>query len=307
MKKVIGTLKEYLLHRIPVQAILLSFFLAATATFFEYRFHLKRAWFDPGENLYLRAILFFGVPVVVFLMLWYFFFSKHHPKQTENNPWNLSFLLVFTLVAFSVRNSFQEHSTWVYHHFENWEYGIRLVNAIILGPMMSLFAVVWWWTMDRKREARLYGCSLKGVSWSAYFLLLLAMLPLVALASTQKDFIAYYPKVARLFSEEFPLQKNQAALYELFYGLDFVYIEFFFRRFLVIAFARFLGPVSIPFAALMYCTIHFGKPLGETISSWFGGMILGILVYETRSIAGGIVVHMGIAWLMELGGFIGRL
>lgn len=296
-----------------MKAIVLSFLLAALATFFEYCFHLKRNWLEAEGLFYLKALLFYGLPVLTFLGV-YFLALDRQPKGDsafDNLPHTTNYLLLLSLlllalVAFSLRSGFQEHATWVYHHFENWDYGIRLTNMMILGPLMSLFAVAWWFMVDRKRVPRLYGCTFKGVDWSAYLLLLLMMMPLIALASTQKDFIQYYPKAARLFTDEFPPDKAQIALYELFYGMDFIYIEFFFRGFLVIAFSRFLGPASIPFAALMYCTIHFGKPLGETISSWFGGMILGILVYETRSIVGGIMVHMGIAWMMELGGFIGR-
>jgi hypothetical protein len=58
--------------------------------------------------------------------------------------------------------------------------------------------------------------------------------------------------------------------------------------------------------AAFYCTIHFGKPLGECISSYFGGMVLGVLAYRTRSILGGLIVHLGLAWMMELGGWLGH-
>ena len=57
--------------------------------------------------------------------------------------------------------------------------------------------------------------------------------------------------------------------------------------------------------ACFYCTIHFGKPMGEAISSFFGGMLLGIVSFNTGSIWGGLMVHLGIAWLMEIGGWIG--
>jgi hypothetical protein len=30
------------------------------------------------------------------------------------------------------------------------------------------------------------------------------------------------------------------------------------------------------------------------------------VVYHTRSIFGGLIVHLGIAWMMELGGYIGN-
>jgi hypothetical protein len=58
--------------------------------------------------------------------------------------------------------------------------------------------------------------------------------------------------------------------------------------------------------AMFYCTIHFGKPMGECISSYFGGMLLGVVTYHTKTIFGGFMVHVGIAWLMELGGHFGK-
>jgi membrane protease YdiL (CAAX protease family) len=96
-------------------------------------------------------------------------------------------------------------------------------------------------------------------------------------------------------------------LYELSYGIDFVTIEFFFRGFLILAFTRFAGKDAILPVAAFYCSIHFGKPLFECITSYAGGIILGAVVYNTRSIWGGLIVHLGIAWLMELAGYVGHL
>jgi membrane protease YdiL (CAAX protease family) len=56
--------------------------------------------------------------------------------------------------------------------------------------------------------------------------------------------------------------------------------------------------------ASFYCYIHFGKPLGETLGSIFGGYVLGVIAYRTGSIYGGILVHLGVAWLMELTAFL---
>jgi hypothetical protein len=137
--------------------------------------------------------------------------------------------------------------------------------------------------------------------------MLLIMVPLVALASTQKDFLAMYPKLKNV---HFFLEQNNSGLYkllyELSYGSDFLTIELFFRGFLVLAFVRWAGKDAILPMALFYCTIHFGKPIGECISSYFGGIILGVITYHTRSILGGLMVHLGIAWLMELGGYLGN-
>jgi hypothetical protein len=68
----------------------------------------------------------------------------------------------------------------------------------------------------------------------------------------------------------------------------------------VVLLARWIGPAAILPMAMFYCSIHFGKPLLECISSYFGGILLGIFACYSQSIYGGIVVHLGLAWMMEL-------
>ena len=137
--------------------------------------------------------------------------------------------------------------------------------------------------------------------------MLLLMVPLVAAASTQQDFLAVYPKLKNI---QFYLEDHNSwwhkLLFELSYGTDFFSIELFFRGFLILAFMKWAGKESILPMAVFYCTIHFGKPLGECISSYFGGLILGAITYNTQTIFGGLIVHLGIAWLMEIGGYLGR-
>ena len=100
------------------------------------------------------------------------------------------------------------------------------------------------------------------------------------------------------------LQWWHKLLFELSYGTDFITIEFFFRGFLVLAFVKWAGKEAILPMACFYCSIHFGKPIGECISSYFGGLLLGIVVYNTRSVFGGLMVHLGIAWMMEVAGWV---
>jgi hypothetical protein len=77
-----------------------------------------------------------------------------------------------------------------------------------------------------------------------------------------------------------------------------------FRGALVIGMAALMGRKAILPMVAVYCAIHFGKPLGETISSVFGGFILGALAYQTRHIWGGVIVHILIALSMEVLGNI---
>jgi hypothetical protein len=153
-----------------------------------------------------------------------------------------------------------------------------------------------------------YGLSAKKFNYSPYLIMLLIMMPLIVAASTQADFLSTYPKMKMIL----PLPDNAnpgwfyKLLFQLSYGSDFFSIEIFFRGFLIIGFMKWVGKDAILPMACFYCTIHFGKPLGECISSYFGGLLLGIVSYNTRSIYGGLMVHLGIAWLMEVGGYIGN-
>jgi hypothetical protein len=190
---------------------------------------------------------------------------------------------------------------------ENWDH---YWNTVIYWPLRMITMVsvlgICWFVFNKKENS--YGLSAKKFSFTPYLIMLLIMLPLIATASTQPDFLATYPKMKEII----PLPDGATPgwiyklLFELSYGSDFFSVEIFFRGFLIIGFIKWVGKDAILPMACFYCTIHFGKPLGECISSYFGGLLLGIVAYNTRSIYGGLMVHLGIAWMMELGGYIGN-
>jgi CAAX prenyl protease-like protein len=153
-----------------------------------------------------------------------------------------------------------------------------------------------------------FGLTTRGFSAGPYLAILAMLVPLIVLASTQHDFLRAYPKLRNAgFINGYanPLWPWRL-LYEISYGLDFVTIELFFRGLLVVWLSRWLGPKVVLPMAIFYCSIHFGKPLGECISSFAGGLALGVLAWRTRSILGGLMVHLGIAWMMEIGGWVGN-
>jgi hypothetical protein len=177
-----------------------------------------------------------------------------------------------------------------------------------LALLMGFLWVVWKAGGLGEGSARGFGEAIgltaKGFDARPYFLLLMMLVPVVALASVQADFLRVYPKVSAMaFMRGVPGK----VVYELAYGLDFVSIEVFFRGLLVIGVVRYAGEKAILPMAAFYCTIHFGKPLGECLTSFVGGMALGVLAYRTRSVLGGLIVHLGLAWMMELGGWLGNL
>ena len=153
-----------------------------------------------------------------------------------------------------------------------------------------------------------YGLTARNFSVQPHFQILLLLSLVVALASTQHDFLWTYPKVKNIsFLDGYAHPAwPWKLLYEISYGLDFVSIELFFRGFLVLGFVRFAGIHAILPMAAFYCTIHFGKPPGECISSFFGGLALGVIAWRSRTILGGLIVHLGLAWMMEIGGWLGN-
>ncbi len=151
------------------------------------------------------------------------------------------------------------------------------------------------------RFAAATGLHIGGVNWTPYLIMLAAVIPLVSFAATQADFLQTYPKMKLLQLQETPLPGIwQKIGFQLSYGSDFFTIELFFRGFLVVLVSRLIGPAAILPMAVFYCSIHFGKPVLECISSYFGGLLLGIFACYSQSIYGGIVVHLGLAWMMEL-------
>jgi hypothetical protein len=183
--------------------------------------------------------------------------------------------------------------------------------SILQMPLRLLFLLLFLWTVHnlmREKELKL-GLSFRGFDPMPYLSLLLMMIPLIALASTRGDFLNVYPKFQHLdpatldHSSYWPWR----LLFELSYGMDFITIELFFRGLLVVTLMRYWGMRSILPMAAFYCTVHFGKPLGECVSAYFGGLVLGVIAYRTRQITGGLIVHLGIAWLMELGGWMGHV
>jgi hypothetical protein len=165
--------------------------------------------------------------------------------------------------------------------------------------LVSTLFVIWKWAYA---EDSFFGMDSSRIEWSPYFLMLLGMVPLIAFAATQGDFLAMYPRVERLVVLPATVQNTfwYKLAYELSYGFSFLNVELFFRGFLILAFVRYVGKDAILPMACFYCAIHFGKPLFECISSFFGAILLGVFVYNTGSIWGGLIVHLGIAWMMEL-------
>ncbi|HEY6504160.1 MAG TPA: CPBP family glutamic-type intramembrane protease [Chitinophagaceae bacterium] len=301
MKSIIGYIRGYF-YETDKRVLAFVTLFTGLLIFLNYHFYIDDRVQDRGSfrvSLLARVVIFltaFGVPYLAYLLL-----------AGKNYFTSRSFVILFLSapVIFSLKVALNPSL-----HFSDDLVTNNFWNHILYWPALVIITAgllfIAWRIFDADQP--FYGIKTKGMNWKPYSLMLLIMVPLVAIASTQPDFLAVYPKL-KLVTDVGNINDLywwQKLLFELSYGSDFITIELFFRGFLILAFVKWAGKDAILPMACFYCTIHFGKPLGECISSYFGGMILGIIVYNTRSILGGLMVHLGIAWLMELGGYIGN-
>lgn len=185
-------------------------------------------------------------------------------------------------------------------------YGFYYSCISNLGSLFSIvipLVLVYFTTRHFKPE--FYGVNINKASIKSYLILASLLIPIVFIAASGEDFLRYYPsyKYQSVHISGWT-EWMKVLTFESCYGFDFFAVELMFRGYMVVALSRFAGKeVILPMVSL-YAVLHFGKPMLEIISSVFGGFALGVMSYKSRNIYGGLIVHLGVAWGMELAAFL---
>ncbi len=309
MRKIWGLLRNHLVvdfywpYYLSVASFLtISLFLNAHFDF--------ESIIDPYNGTYMRLMGYF----LLYAFAYYgglaltLAFNKKARLLATPKFWLLS---LFGLVILSLDSGFPYlgQLTDLFHvdyRAFSWTY-LVINNAIgFILVCLPLFLV---YPFFPKPNGEGYGLITPRYDFKPYLILLMLMLPLIAGASFTTGFNNFYP-IYKLNSvaEVWQVPKwVPMAIYEFFYGMDFFNVELLFRGFMVVGLSQLLGKDAIMPMVTTYCFLHFGKPTGEAISSVFGGYILGVLAYYTRGIWGGVIIHMGIALMMELAAYLQKL
>jgi hypothetical protein len=267
-----------------------------------YVFHFEHKILDSYLGTlkgFVFYFIFYGTayfPVAIYVLI-----RNGKQKVLKNARFWINTIFIILLLSGSAFFSFYYEIVNLFQKSEE-RYLIRKVLINSRNVFLILFPLVFFWYFFKPTKSGFLWIRLKGFKPKPYLYVLLIVMPLIFIGSFGSDFQVTYPTFKPWHTNEaFGLAKWQTGgLYELLYGLDFITVEMLFRGALVLGMFKLLGKDCILPMISVYCFLHFGKPMGEAISSIFGGYILGVIALNTNSIAGGIIVHMGVAWMMEV-------
>jgi membrane protease YdiL (CAAX protease family) len=77
--------------------------------------------------------------------------------------------------------------------------------------------------------------------------------------------------------------------------------EFFFRGFLLMGTKSAWGPWAIAIQAVPCALMHIGKPTPEVLAAFPAALFLGVLAYRTGSIVPGLLLHLWVALVVNVG------
>lgn len=291
----------------PLYYASIALFLICSLSF-NYYIGLENKIIDRHPDQPIRILWYFLLYAFAYyggcLILVYF--KKRNDLLGSKRFWLLS---ITGIVLLAINSGFP-YMTVILRHLNIdirlflWVFAIGNNTIGFLLIAIPLFAIHFL-TLPK---TKLFGLT-QNFNARPYFILLLIILPVIIIVSFDTGFQTYYPTYKPNWvggKVDWPSWLPMI-IYEFVYGLDFFNTEFIFRGFLVIGLSHILGKDTIMPMVIAYCFLHFGKPAGEAISSIVGGYILGVIAFYTRSIWGGVMIHAGLAWMMELAAYLQKV
>lgn len=306
MKYLFNVAKEFISKDFQLRSYLYSLIILSIGIYVNYGLKFKLLHILESEVWVNRFFNYLMPCVFIWYTVWLFHYTsrkKKHYYISSDSIWKP--LMIMFAIALALSSGLHKEIASLTETTADQAYSLKILTRLRGWVWLPLCIIVIRWMFD-KDDKKWYGIFRKPKSYKPYFIMLLFVLPLVLMASTQADFIQAYPRYKPWQSEyAFGMGHGlMTGIFEIAYGLDFVLVEWIYRGLLVIGVSRIIGKQAVLPAAALYCVMHFGKPMAEAISSFFGGYLLGIIAYHTRSIRGGIIVHLGLAWMMEICGLV---
>ncbi len=309
MKKVLQCLCDYQKKHADWKVYLSIVAFLTICIILNYRFDFEDSYIDAYNGKPVKWVwmfLFHAVPYLVVCFILYAF-NKNRVWLTSKDFW-LKLFVGFGLLALD-RSFYGFNFLFKFLDPADFLFVLRCISwssslILVVIPMLLLYNF-----MEKDSPKIWYGLSWKKFDPKPYLILLAISAVFIGVGSFLSENQDFYPRYQHAGAASFIKNHNTSdwmttTLFEICYGSNFISVELIFRGFLIFAFTRTLGSYAVLPMIVTYAFLHFGKPLSETISSVFGGYVLGIISYNSRNIWGGVFVHLGVAWLMELFGWL---
>jgi len=292
LKELFQLIKKYIKEHLDWKLYLsIAGFLTLTTTL-NYILNFEDDYIDPYQGTIWKGVFMFffhSFPFLTVCLLLYFF-NKNRTWIRSTEFW-YKILFGFSVLAFY--RSFPVFDQWMGQVLDPADLYFLLAPIQRLTGLISvvipLFA--FYYLFEQENDKAYYGLKLTGFDPKPYLILLGIGGLFILLGSFETNVNEFYPKYNPDLGQAFAVHHGwdewvSVGIWESFYGIRFVYVELFFRGFLIMSLSRILGGhVVLPMVAT-YMFLHYGKPLAESISSVFGGYILGIISLYTRKIWG---------------------
>jgi membrane protease YdiL (CAAX protease family) len=302
MNKIYTLLSGYIRYEIKATYIyyLLLFLIPAIALNYYYNFEngILNSFRDEWGYFFL-CLLYYSIPLLYAVLVYIFLYNKKQLLKEKK----FLFLILFFPVIIAFDEAFNFHKQWVsgieneivrYYAKKTLNHAIRLLTFFL--PILV------YYIFYEKQNKNFYGLAPSKVDLKPYLIMLFGvMMPLIILASYTTPFQEAYPVFDMSKVEGIPLHEYWLPVFtfEVVYLFDFINIELLFRGIMIYTLYQYMGIECVLAVSTLYCTFHFGKPMAETISSFIGGTILGVFSLRTQSLYGGIMIHAGIALMMD--------
>lgn len=307
MKLILDYLRKYLKdYYQPKLYLVLGLFLAI-CIFLNFYFDIHRNIALTFRHTWMHWPIMSGLLLFPFLVTCgLIYYMTDHRDWLRSREFWVKVLVGFAIIGFE--RSFYAH----YALYDLMQSADRLFFLRCMGWGRSYLAtfiplLMFYWFYEKQRDPykSWFGLTLRDTDFRPYFLLVVIVFVGIAIASFLSELNTYYPRYVRSGGARFADahgfdQWISVLIYEIVYGSYFLNVELFFRGFLVIGFARVLGGHAVLAMVGSYVFLHFGKPISECITSAFGGYLIGILAFYSHRIWGGVLLHVALAWSMEL-------
>jgi hypothetical protein len=236
---------------------------------------------------------------IIFIMV----IDKSYKNKIPNSFWLKSFIAIIIL---SIYIPFFDPADSILRLPVEMRFYYYYVSTNLYGLFTCLIPLyIIYLLYDRHNSWGFYGFNLQNINFRVNLFLIGIVLIFTFFSSLLGDIRNYYPIVERTQYQSFAASAGISDLFaiivfETAYMFDFVMIEIFFRGLMIFGFVKLLGKNVVLPVACLYAVLHFGKPLSEIISSFFGAYLLGIWALQLNNIRTGIYLHCILALSIEI-------